>query len=314
MSAGMSKKRFAMVSEAMLSDARLTGRQFKVLCALRMFADSKTGEAHPKRSQIADATGIAENKITDDTRALEHLGWLTRDGDGGRSMSTIYTLFDEPKTNPEMGCVNKPQKRVGIKKETHPDLGANPPQNGVVTHPESVLQPTPIEGGASNRPITDQEQTNNRPVAATEIKLATTADEKHPAPADAGAPTDPDLVSMFKQVCRITWEAYALAYQDRYNIEPVRNAKTNTQVVAFCKRIPQDEAPHIAAAYVRNNSVFYVQRGHLFGNLLADAEKLRTEWATGRSMTAATARQIDSTQSNFNAVEQAVAMAAGRNQ
>ncbi|MFZ2981997.1 MAG: helix-turn-helix domain-containing protein [Sphingobium sp.] len=301
----MSKARFAMVSEAMLSDSRLTGRQFKVLCALRMFADSKTGEAHPKRSQIADATGIAENKITDDTRALEHLGWLTREGDGGRSTSTIYTLFDEPKTNPETGCLNQPRKGVGIKKETHPELGTNPPQIGVVTHPESVLQPTPKRGDASNKPITDQEQTNNIPVAATPVQVEETA------PAKAGAPKV-ELLTEFQAVCRATWEAYTGAYFDRYGIEPVRNAKVSSQVVQFCKRVPQDEAPHIAEHFVSSNSAFYVSRGHQFGNLLTDAEKLRTEWATGRSMTSATARQLDSTQTNLNAVDQALAMMTQR--
>lgn len=294
-----------MVSEAMLADSRLTGRQFKVLCALRMFADSKTGEAHPKRSQIADATGIAENKITDDTRALEQLGWLTRDGDGGRSTSTTYTLFDEPKTNPETGCLNPPQKRVSIKKETHPVLGVNPPQNGVVTHPESVLQPTPIGGDASNRPITDQEQTNNRPVAAPPVQGALVA------PAKAGAPQVESLTE-FQAVCRATWEAYTNAYFDRYSIEPVRNAKVSAQVVQFCKRVPQDEAPRIAEHFVSNNSTFYVSRGHQFGNLLADAEKLRTEWATGRSITSASARQLDATQTNLNAVDQALAMMTQR--
>lgn len=110
----------------------------------------------------------------------------------------------------------------------------------------------------------------------------------------------------------MTWAAYATAYAERYGIDPVRNAKVNTQVVQFCKRVPHDEAPHIAAFFAKHNGAFYVGRGHLFGNLLADAEKLRTEWATGRVMTTATARQIDGTQSNLNAIEQAVAMAAGR--
>ena len=309
----MSKQRFAMVSEAMLADTRLTGRQFKVLCALRMFADSKTGMAHPKRSQIADATGISEKKITDDTHALEMLGWIKKTGDGGRSTSNIYTLFDEPKTSPEMGL--KPTPNRGSK--TNPETGEvsekKPPPKWVETSPEMGLKPTPNRG--TNLPqngggqVTDHEQTieqtNNRPVAPSEkTALVLTA------PADAEAP--PEKLTEFKIVCRSTWVAYAAAYMDRYDIEPVRNAKINTQVVQFCKRVPRDEAPHIAAFFVTHNSAFYVSRGHQFGNLLADAEKLRTEWATGRAMTAATARQIDSTQSNLNAIEQAVALAAGR--
>lgn len=115
-----------------------------------------------------------------------------------------------------------------------------------------------------------------------------------------------------QEACRLTWNAYATAYADRYGAEPIRNAKINAQVVQFCQRIPHDEAPHVATSFLSNNSSFYVTRGHSFGQLLADAEKLRTEWATRRVMTTATARQIDATQSNMNAVETAIAMANRR--
>jgi hypothetical protein len=40
--------------------------------------------------------------------------------------------------------------------------------------------------------------------------------------------------------------------------------------------------------------------------LLADAEKLRTEWATGRMVTATSARQIDRTQTNRNSAQEAI--------
>jgi hypothetical protein len=86
----------------------------------------------------------------------------------------------------------------------------------------------------------------------------------------------------------------------------------NKQIVNFCKRVPQEEAPEIARHFVGSNAAYYVSKGHQFGNLLADAEKLRTEWATGRSMTNTTARQIDATQSNLNSVEQAKRMLAAR--
>lgn len=309
----MSKYRFAMVSEAMLSDTRLTGRQFKVLCALRMFADSKTGVAHPKRSQIADATGIAEKKITDDTRALELFGWIIKIGDGGRSTSNIYTLFDAPQINQESNL--KPTPNRGT--QTSPEMGYvdenKPTPNRVLTSPEMGLKPPPIRG--TNLPrngvgqVTDHKQTNNRPI--TDQVAAPPICGALLAPAVAGSPKD-ELQTELQSVCRETWGAYSNAYFDRYGIEPVRNAKVSAQVVHFCKRVARDEAPRIAEHFVSSNSAFYVGRGHQFGNLLADAEKLRTEWATGRSMTSATARQIDSTQTNLNAVDQALAMITQR--
>lgn len=106
--------------------------------------------------------------------------------------------------------------------------------------------------------------------------------------------------------CRSTWKAYSDAYFSRYETEPVRNATVNTQVKSFVKRIGADESPHVAAFFLQSNSQFYVQRGHTFGNLLADAEKLRTEWATGRTMTGTRARQIDATQANYSVVGEAL--------
>lgn len=300
----MRKQRFAKVTEAMLADTRLSCRQFKILCSLRMFADGDTGEAHPKKSQIAKATGIAENKIAGETRALVELGWIEKSGAGGFSSSAAYIVFTEPKTSPKTGLLYQPQKRAGKKKTTSPKLGDYQPQIGTTTSPK-LGQNQPQIGATQ---VTDQqqtiEQTINRPVTATEKTASVFL-----APADAEAPqSDSDILTAFQSVCRQTWEAYSNAYSGRYGADPIRNAKVNSQVVQFCKRVPRDEAPHVAASFVANNSAFYVGRGHQFGQLLTDAEKLRTEWATGRSMTSASARQLDATQTNLNAVDQALAM------
>ena len=106
--------------------------------------------------------------------------------------------------------------------------------------------------------------------------------------------------------CRETWKNYSDSYFIRYTTEPVRNATVNAQVKQFVKRIGMEEAPHVAAFFLQNNSQFYVQRGHTFGNLLADAEKMRTEWATGRTMTGTRARQIDQSQANYSVVDEAL--------
>ena len=89
------------------------------------------------------------------------------------------------------------------------------------------------------------------------------------------------------------WSAYAAAYEQRYGVPPVRNATVNTQLANLVKRIGADDAPHVAAFYVHHNSAFYVRRGHVVGAMLADAEKLRTEWATNRRVTDTEARQAD---------------------
>jgi hypothetical protein len=57
----------------------------------------------------------------------------------------------------------------------------------------------------------------------------------------------------------------------------------------------------VAAFYLTHNGQRYVAAMHPVGLLLMDAEKIRTEWATGQRMTSTAARQIDQTQSNFDA-------------
>lgn len=92
-----------------------------------------------------------------------------------------------------------------------------------------------------------------------------------------------------------TWSAYAGAYFKRYGTEPIRNAKVNSLIAQFCHRVPQGEAPAIAAFYVRHNKQFYISSHHALGGLLKDAEGLRTEWATNRPLTETQARQTDKT-------------------
>ena len=113
--------------------------------------------------------------------------------------------------------------------------------------------------------------------------------------------------------CRDTWSAYRQAYDTRYGIEPIRNAKVNGQIKLLVGRLGGTDAPFVAAHYLTNNLAYYVQRGHSLDCLLADAEKLRTEWATGRSITATRARQIDQTQSNASAVDEALALMGDKN-
>ncbi len=100
-------------------------------------------------------------------------------------------------------------------------------------------------------------------------------------------PTPPDKILNSK-----IWEAYSLAYLDRYQTEPVRNAKVNGQVSQLAKRLGQ-EAVEVVRFFVGHNKSFYVGKLHDLGLCLVDAESLRTQWATGRTMTQRQAQQTD---------------------
>ncbi len=98
-----------------------------------------------------------------------------------------------------------------------------------------------------------------------------------------------------------TWCAYSDAYFNRYGVDPVRNAKVNSLIVNFVKRIGESESPLVAAFYVSHNNAYYVKQMHSLDSMVRDCEKLRTEWATKSQMTHTKAMQADKTQTNQDA-------------
>ncbi|HDS1582171.1 TPA: helix-turn-helix domain-containing protein [Stenotrophomonas maltophilia] len=127
----------------------------------------------------------------------------------------------------------------------------------------------------------------------------------------AGLPAAPPMVDSeteLQAACRATWGAYAIAYRDRHGVAPVRNAKVNANVKQIVQRLGREEAPAVAAWFLTVNERYVVQGMHDLGQLLARCEAYRTQWATGRQMTQASAQQQDQTQSNANAADEAKAM------
>lgn len=120
--------------------------------------------------------------------------------------------------------------------------------------------------------------------------------------------------TIFQSKCRLAWTMYKAAYEQRYGIAPVRNAKVNSQVKSLVQRLGE-EAGLVAEFYVYNvNESFVVKKTHDLGVLLSGAESYRTQWATGRSMTNTRAQQMDSTQANASAADEAIAMLRARQQ
>jgi len=132
-----------------------------------------------------------------------------------------------------------------------------------------------------------------------------------PAAADAPAPREkPAPESALQAACRETWQAYGEAYMQSYGVAPVRNARVNAQVKQLVQRLGA-EAPHVAAWFVSHPGAYYFTKGHDIGALLADAEKLRTEWATGRVITAGKARQSDRAGTTMAALAEVLAEQGG---
>lgn len=89
------------------------------------------------------------------------------------------------------------------------------------------------------------------------------------------------------------------------------NSKVAGQIVNFVKRVGMGDAPLIAGWFPAHNAAYYIRRGHTIDCLLTDAEKLRTEWATGRVATDTAAKQADRAQSNASAADEALRILEG---
>jgi hypothetical protein len=112
----------------------------------------------------------------------------------------------------------------------------------------------------------------------------------------------------------IIWEAYSFAYRKRYGVEPVSNEKVRSQIKQLCKRLPVTDAPLVAEFFVTHNDAFYVKTMHPVGMLLKDAEKLHTEWSTGKRMLGSQAREVERMQHNSNSWDEAARLLNQRRQ
>lgn len=98
------------------------------------------------------------------------------------------------------------------------------------------------------------------------------------------------------------WQAFTEAYLEVYRQPPTRNAHQNKEMVKFLELVPVEEAPAIAAFYVRHKKRAYADRQHPVWMLRQDATGLRTQWLNGRPVTETEARQGDQTAARGGAV------------
>ena len=116
-----------------------------------------------------------------------------------------------------------------------------------------------------------------------------------------------ESTSAEQDACRATWAAYADAYEQRYGVAPIRNAKVNAAIKGFTRRVGADESPGVARYYLQHQDAFYARKCHDAGLMQQDAEKLRTEWATQRQVTGVAARQQERAGTMLSAVDRILA-------
>lgn len=281
------------------------------------------GACWPAVDTIALRTCLSERAVQEALRWLQSTGAVFRQY--RENKSSVYTVtphsFDPSKA---------PEKRDRAKAARGAD-GA-PPANGAPGEsgaPPADSAPGALgaPGGADGAPGSGKWRTpgvqeahqgvaNGAPKSTKEPSLNRkgTVNEppssSQPASQAGGGEGEADRQEAFKQACRATWEAYELAYQQRYKVAPVRNAKVNTAIAQLVKRLGAEEAPAVAAWFVANvNQAYVVARCHGAGELLAQCESYRTQWAAGRAVTQTEAQQADKTAANHGAAGRAGAKA-----
>jgi DNA-binding PadR family transcriptional regulator len=180
----------------------------------------------------------------------------------------------------------------------------NPSRVGKKSDPGSDKSPT---NQITSNQITSNQITNHSgetssaapQKSASQLAVIEVIQPRIEIPADMPGPKDQDCKT-FK-----AWANYAFAYRKRYQAWPVWNAKVAGQVGQLVNRLGADIAHHVAAYYVSINDARLINDCHSLNNLLAKAEAYHTQWATGRQMNGRTARQMEDTQANINAAQEA---------
>ncbi len=291
---------FAIVPAEVVMDTRLTLETMRVLVTLFSFRNKVTGLTFPSREAISERCGMHPSNISEATKKLVDLGWLSKDGKGGYSKTTKYTITI-PEEVSEMAEKHKARSDARKAKVAEQTTVA---QSATVAE-QATRKGSPV--GYSS--VAEQATRKGSPVGYTQVtdhltdQLTDKKATELSAPKKSGAPKEKS-----EAVTNEAWAAYNTAYFNRYGTEMIETGKTRGQMMTFLKRVGREEAPHIAAFYVSLNNKYYVQNQHTLGALVSDAEALRTQWITGRTMTSRRASEIDDTATNVNAVNEAIAM------
>lgn len=224
-------------------------------------------------------------------------------------------LNGEEKYGRKIGKKSEVGNSSEVGKKSDPKRVKRSEKNPIKVGEKSEVGRKKIRGGSEKSPTnqdTSNQVTRNQDTSqviqaeqaspAAPASLVLVVDQPAPRceiPADMPGPKD--------QSCKTfkAWANYAMAYRKRYSAWPVWNAKVGGQLGQLVDRLGAEVAHHVAAYFLTINDARLINGCHGIGDLLAKAEAYHTQWATNRQMNATTARQLEHTQANINAAQQA---------
>jgi len=255
---------------------------------------SDQGECWPSYQHIADQCEISKRSVMNHINTLCGAGLLRKEirkgGPKGNSSNVYYLTLS--------GAADS----LGVVQQIH--------QGSAAGSPPSAADSLGGSAGAAPRtshsfesvkePVIEPVATQAEAMVAEGIVVPFAAQQPRcEIPADMPGPKDSNCKT-FK-----AWANYAMAYRKRYHAWPVWNAKAGGQVGQLISRLGIDVAHHVAAYFLTVNDARLINGCHNLGDLLAKAEAYHTQWVTNRQMNATTARQLEQTQANMNAAQEA---------
>ncbi|WP_447892287.1 helix-turn-helix domain-containing protein [Pseudomonas marginalis] len=266
---------------------------------------SDVGECWPSYQHIADQCEISKRSVMNHITALCDAGLLRKEirkgGPKGNSSNVYFLTLDGGGAPPAPGVVQQIHQgsAAGSLPSESPAPGGSAAAAPRISNSlEPVIEPV-IE------PITPQATAK---VVTGQVVPFVSQQPRVEIPADMPGPKD--------QTCKTfkVWANYAMAYRKRYNAWPVWNAKTGKQMALLVDRLGADVAHHVAAHFLKTSDAAVLRKCHSLNELLANAESYHTQWVTGQRINGTTARQMERTEANHSAAEQAAQMVLAKRQ
>ncbi len=266
---------------------------------------SDVGECWPSYQHIADQCEISKRSVMNHITALCEAGLLRKEirkgGPKGNSSNVYFLTLEGGGAPPAPGVVQEIHQgsAAGSPPSESPALGGSAAAAPRISNSlEPVMEPV-IE------PITPQAAAK---VVTGQVVPFTPQQPRVEIPADMPGPKD--------QTCKTfkVWANYAMAYRKRYGAWPVWNAKIGKQMALLVDRLGADVAHHVAAHFLKANDAAVLRKCHSVNELLVNAESYHTQWVTGQRVNGTTARQMERTEANLSAAEQAAQMVLAKRQ
>lgn len=294
---------FYMLDKRISEDPRLSWAARGLLIFLLGKPDHWEVSVQHLVNQTADAIGKSSKRdaVYGIMRELSDAGYLIRQRgrqEGGEFSKVDYIVTETP-------AANSPQ--TDSPHTENPEVVDSPDTDKPYTVKPDTVKPTQVSTevlvSTENSPSTDEKQVAAGASPSAQPDEVELDDEPRIAiPADMPGPKNPKART-FKP-----WANYAITYRRRYGVWPIWNARNAGQLAQLVDRVGKDLAPGVAAHYLTMNNQYYVSKGHPIGLLIQDCETIATSMQTGQQMTATRARQMDGTQANLSAADEAKAL------